>query len=89
MAGLNFRSLTISVAFIFTFLLFAAIATLFLLPKPSDVLEALKSEEMLYSLKLSLITASLSTVLVILMGYRWDTHSHASTSLERAPSNPS
>ncbi|NJF24618.1 ABC transporter permease [Thermococcus sp. Bubb.Bath] len=68
MEGLNFRNLTISVAFFFTFFLFLAIATLFFLPKPGDVVEAIKSEEMLYSLKLSLITASLSTALVILIG---------------------
>ena len=68
MEGLSFRRATIAVAFLFTIFLFTAIATLFLVPRPREILKALKSEEMLYSLKLSLITASLSTLLVILIG---------------------
>ena len=68
MGGLSFRRATIAVAFLFTLFLFLAIATLFFVPRPSEILEALKSEEMLYSLKLSLITASISTLLVILIG---------------------
>ncbi|WP_148881993.1 ABC transporter permease [Thermococcus aciditolerans] len=68
MERLSFRALTIFVAFLFTFFLFIAIATLFFVPRPHEILEALKSEEMVYSLKLSLITASISTLLVILIG---------------------
>ncbi len=65
---LSFRALTVFIAFLFTFFLFMAIATLFFVPGPGEILEALKSEEMVYSLKLSLITASISTLLVILIG---------------------
>ncbi|NJE10579.1 ABC transporter permease [Thermococcus sp. MAR1] len=68
MERLSFRALTIFVAFLFTFFLFVAIATLFFVPRPAEILEALKSEEMVCSLKLSLITASISTLLVILIG---------------------
>ncbi|RUM33568.1 MAG: molybdate ABC transporter permease subunit [Archaeoglobus sp.] len=68
MERLNFRILTISVAFLFTFFLFATIATLFFLQKPNEIIKALKSDEMIFSLKLSLLTAFLSTILVILTG---------------------
>ena len=68
MEGLRFRNLSVLLALIFTLFLFTAVATLFFVPRPSEILKALKSEEMIYSLKLSLITASLSTLLVILIG---------------------
>ncbi|MCE4605969.1 MAG: ABC transporter permease [Desulfurococcales archaeon] len=68
MGRLSFKALTIFMAFLFTLLLFIAIATLFFVPSPSEILEALKSEEMAYSLRLSLITASTATLLVILVG---------------------
>jgi len=68
MEGLRFRTLAVFIALLFTLFLFTAIATLFFVPRPGEVLEALRSEEMIYSLKLSLITASVSTLLVMLFG---------------------
>ena len=66
--SIGFRTFTILIAFLFTLLLFISIVTLFLIPNPHDVLTAIKSEEMIYSLKLSLITGAISTFLVILFG---------------------
>jgi molybdate transport system permease protein len=68
MEGLRFRTLAVFIALLFTLFLFTAIATLFFVPRPGEVLEALRSEEMISSLKLSLITASVSTLLVMLFG---------------------
>lgn len=65
MAGLNFRGLCIAVSLLFTPFLFMAVVALFVVPGPEDILEALKSEEMIFSLKLSLLTASISTVIVM------------------------
>ncbi|NJE07077.1 ABC transporter permease subunit [Thermococcus sp. M39] len=67
MEGLNFKRFCIFVSLLFTFFLFLAIASLFVVPNPKDIAEALKSEEMLFSLKLSLITASISTLIVMLI----------------------
>jgi len=60
-----FRNLTIGIAFIFTFLLFSSIGILLFVLKPSEILSALFSEEMLYSMKLSMLTSSASTLSVI------------------------
>ena len=65
MAWMNFRSLCISLAILFTFILFISIAMLFVIPHPSEIVNSVESKEMIYSLKLSLITASLSTFLVV------------------------
>jgi len=62
-----FRNLTIGIAFIFTFLLFSSIGILLFVLKPSEILSALFSEEMLYSMKLSMLTSSASTLSVILL----------------------
>ncbi|WP_394296458.1 ABC transporter permease [Methanocaldococcus bathoardescens] len=64
---INFRGFCILLSFLFTFLLFLAIASLFLIPNPSEVISSLKTEEMMYSLKLSIITSSISTFLVIML----------------------
>ncbi len=68
MEGLKFRSFSIFLALFFTFFLFVTIATLFFVSTPEEILRAMKSEEMIYSLKLSLITSSVSTLLVVLLG---------------------
>ncbi len=68
MERLSFRLFTIFIALLFALFLFAAITTLFLIPKPNEIIESIKSEEMAYSLKLSLVTASISTLLVMLFG---------------------
>ena len=77
--AINFRGLCILLSFLFTFLLFMAIASLFLVPNPSEILNALKTEEMIYSLKLSILTSSISTFFVILfsipIGYALSRHS--------------
>jgi len=61
----NFKSFCIFVAFLFTFLLFIAIASLFFVPNPKDILSSLQTEEMLYSLKLSIVTSAISTIIVL------------------------
>ena len=79
-----FRNFCILLSFLFTFLLFIAIASLFLVPKPLEVLNALKTKEMIYSLKLTIITSLISTSLVMLMsipiGYVLSRHSFAGKS---------
>ncbi|MGI5991803.1 MAG: ABC transporter permease [Methanosarcina sp.] len=60
-----FRNLTIGLAFFFTFLLFLSIGVLLFVLKPSEILSALLSEEMLYSMKLSMLTSSASTLSVM------------------------
>ena len=60
-----FRNLTIGVAFFFTLLLFLSIGALFFVLKPSEILSALLSEEMFYSMKLSMLTSSASTFSVM------------------------
>ncbi|MCQ1534634.1 ABC transporter permease subunit [Methanosarcina sp. KYL-1] len=60
-----FRSATIGIACFFTFLLFMAVGTLLLVLKPSELLSALLSEEMIYSMKLSMLTSSVSTLTVL------------------------
>lgn len=66
LAADSFRICTIGGALLVTFLLVAAIAALFLVPDISDVRANLLSAEMRYSLKLSLVTGILSTLLVML-----------------------
>ena len=61
----KFRDLCIFIAFLFTFILFIAIASLFFVPNPKEVLSSLQTEEMIYSLKLSIITSAISTVVVL------------------------
>ncbi|EHP83842.1 ABC transporter permease [Methanotorris formicicus] len=65
--GINFKGFCIFLSFLFTFLLFLAIASLFLIPNPLEVLNALKTEEMIYSLKLSIITSLVSMIFVMLL----------------------
>ncbi len=67
MQRLSFRKICISLSFAFTFFLILAIASLIAVPNVKDVLEALGTKEMLFSLRLSLITASASTAVVMLV----------------------
>ncbi|MDD2440047.1 MAG: ABC transporter permease [Methanosarcinaceae archaeon] len=60
-----FRKGATGIACFFTCLLFLAVGTLLLILKPSELLKALLSAEMLYSMKLSLLTASISTLAVM------------------------
>ena len=62
----TFKAVLISVSFFITLLLVLAIGALFMVPDLKDVWENLKSEEMMYSLRLSLWTGLLSTALVAL-----------------------
>lgn len=65
--SLSFRKVCVTVSILFTVVLFIAISSLFVIPNPKDVLTALKSPEMIYSLKLSLLTAFLATIAVMLI----------------------
>jgi len=67
MQVVRFRNFCISVAFLFTAVLLVAIATLFFVISYKDVLNSLHSEELIYSLKLSILTSSISTVIVLLL----------------------
>ncbi|WP_269848691.1 ABC transporter permease [Methanosarcina horonobensis] len=51
--------------FFFTFLLLLSIGVLLFVLKPSEILSALLSEEMFYSMKLSMLTSSASTLSVM------------------------
>jgi len=66
--GMNnswFRNLTVGIAFFFTFLLFSSIGVLLFVLKPSEIISSLLSEEMFYSMKLSMLTSSASTFSVM------------------------
>lgn len=61
------RNVSIALSLFITILLLMAILSLFFVPKLSEVIECLKSEEMLYALKLSTITSIIATFFVIVM----------------------
>ena len=66
--GMNqswFRKLTIGIAFFFTLLLFLSVGVLLFVLTPSEILSALLSEEMFYSMKLSVLTSFASTFSVM------------------------
>ncbi|AKB52672.1 Tungstate ABC transporter, permease protein WtpB [Methanosarcina barkeri str. Wiesmoor] len=60
-----FKKFTVGIALFFTFLLFLSIGTLLFVLSPSEIFSALLSEEMLYSMKLSVLTSSISTFSVM------------------------
>lgn len=60
-----FRSATVGIACFFTMLFFSAAGTLLFALKPSEFYSSLFSEEIIYSVKLSMLTASISTLLVM------------------------
>ena len=62
-----FRVVLIALPLILTGLLLAAIFSLFLVPTLAEIWESLLSEEMLFSLKLTIWTSLLSTALVFLV----------------------
>lgn len=62
-----FYACCVGLSLLITVLLIFSIASLFLVPDLGDVWENLWSEEMLFSLKLSMITGVISTFLVMLM----------------------
>lgn len=55
----------ISITLFFTFLFFVTIGSLFLIPTPQGFINALFSEEMIFALKLTLVTSILSAFLVM------------------------
>ena len=61
-----FRAVLIALSLFITFLLVMAIGAFFLVPDWTEVVENFFREEMIFSLKLSLWTGALSTVLVLL-----------------------
>ena len=60
-----FKSATVGIACFFAILLFSTVGTMFFALKPSEFLSSLLSEEIIYSVKLSMLTASFSTLLVM------------------------
>ncbi len=64
----KFRTLCILTSFFFTLILFLAIASLFFVPNPREILNSLRTEEMIYSIKLSLFTSGISTAIVLALG---------------------
>ncbi|GBC59424.1 molybdate ABC transporter permease [Desulfonema ishimotonii] len=62
----GFRACLLFISFFITALLMLAIGSLFAVPELTDIWKSLKSEEMRFALRLSLITGSASTVLVML-----------------------
>lgn len=60
-----FCTLCIAIAVTITAILFAALLTLVFMPSPQDVVRALKSKEMVFSLKLTIETALASTAAVM------------------------
>ena len=88
MAWISFRSLCISLAILFTFILFISIAMLFVVPRPNEIISSIETEEMIYSLKLSIITASISTLLVVIssipIGYALSRFSFPGESIVRS-----
>ncbi|ENN96718.1 NifC-like ABC-type porter [Methanocaldococcus villosus KIN24-T80] len=67
MQVISFRKFCIFIALLLTSLLFIAIISLFLVPNPKDVLSSIRTKEMIYSLKLSIITSLISTFTVMLL----------------------
>jgi len=61
---IEFKHYSIGLTLLITGVLLIAIGSLFWIPKPEEILTSLKSKEMLYSLKLSVFTASIATLLV-------------------------
>ncbi len=61
----KFKLTCIFITLIFTATLFAAIASITLIPSPKTIISSLKTEEIIYSLKLSIATSIISTVIVI------------------------
>jgi len=59
---IRFKDICFVISVFFTLILFIAIASLFLVPSLHDVIISLKTPEMIYSLKLSLITALIATI---------------------------
>jgi len=64
---ISLKRLCITLALGITTILFLAILSLFVIPDLKDVITSIKSREMLYSLELSVITASIATILVMLI----------------------
>lgn len=62
----TFKFVSIAMSLFITMLLLTAVLSLFFVPSIEDIVEAITSEEMIYSIKLSLVTASLATFLVLL-----------------------
>ena len=56
----------ISITLFFTFLFFITIGSLFLIPTPQGFINALFSEEMLFALKLTIVTSIVSAFLVMI-----------------------
>lgn len=62
-----FQALLVLLPLVITAILLTAIGSLFLVPSPSEIWESLLSEEMIFSLKLTLWTSLVSTFFVILL----------------------
>ncbi len=73
MQAVRFRNLCIFIAFLFTIVLLIAIASLFFVISYREIVKSLQTEELVYSLKLSILASSISTAVVLAlavpMGY--------------------
>ena len=63
---ISFKHLCIAVSMLVTTFLFLSVLSLFLFPRAGDVIRCLGSREIIYSVKLSILTSSISTLLVML-----------------------
>ncbi len=64
-SGLKFRHFCVLISAVLTAFLFLSIVSLFLFPKVPAIVECLKSKEIIYSIKLSVLTSAISTFLVM------------------------
>ena len=65
---LSFRTFCIILAILFTVILFVSISFLFFVPSPEEIWKSITSKEMVFALELSVITAIVSTLIVMLVG---------------------
>ncbi len=65
---IGFRHVCIIICIIIALILFASFLCLIVLPSPKDIISSLESSEMIFSLKLTLISALISTILVMIVG---------------------
>ncbi|NPA69224.1 MAG: ABC transporter permease subunit [Crenarchaeota archaeon] len=65
---IGFKHLCIMIAIVIALILFSSFLCLIVLPSPKEIIESLRSSEMMFSLKLTLISALISTILVMIVG---------------------
>ena len=68
MASLRFSTVCIVVALLVSMILFSAFIALIIMVSPNDFMKSLESEEMQYSLRLTISTSLVSTFLAVIIG---------------------